>query len=551
MVSSLIMAGVVLVGLITLGLIFTKLYKKSTKEMAFIRTGLGGEKVIMNGGAVVLPILHEIMKVNMNTLKLEINRKNEQALITRDRLRVDVLAEFYVRVKLDKDSISRAAQTLGTKTLNPMELKNLVEGKFVDALRSVAAEMDMEELHEKRVDFVQKVQIAVSEDLTKNGLELESVSLTGLDQTDRSYFNPENAFDAEGLKKLAESIEKRRKERNAIEKDTALEIQRKNLQTEKESLTLSQEQETARLDQEREIAKKTASQEAEIAKEQSESKKAAESARISAEEEIQRKEIQKDKSLEEERIIKEKLIQEKEIEKRQSIEAKEIEKSKVLETQKVEKEKTIAIAEQDKQIQISNKSKEESLAKKEANEAKALEVESEQKAITAAETEIAEREKTLELIEADKNAEKERTMAKGKADAIVTEAEAQEKKYKIDAEGRRLLIESENGLSEAIIAMKLKQAMIEALPSIIAQVVKPMENIDSIKIVDMQGMNQGTTINGSVVGEKSLPDQVVDASLRHRVNLPIVNDLMNEVGFDMSSVANMVGSMKFSENPKK
>lgn len=551
MISSLMVAGVVLVGLITLGLIFTKLYKKSTKEMAFIRTGLGGEKVILNGGAIVLPILHEIMKVNMNTLKLEINRKNEQALITRDRLRIDVLAEFYVRVKLDKDSISRAAQTLGHKTLNPVELKNLVEGKFVDALRSVAAEMDMEELHEKRVDFVQKVQVAVSEDLTKNGLELESVSLTGLDQTDRSYFNPENAFDAEGLKKLAESIEKRRKERNAIEKDTALEIQRKNLQTEKESLTLTQEQETARLDQEREIAKKTASQEAEIAKEQSESKKAAESARISAEEEIQRKEIQKDKSLEEERIIKEKSIQEKEIEKRQSIEAKEIEKSKIIETQKVEKEKTITIAEQDKQIQISNKSKEESLAKKEANEAKALEVESEQKAITAAETEIAEREKTLELIEADKNAEKERTMAKGKADAIVTEAEAQEKKYKIDAEGRRLLIESENGLSEEIIAMKLKQAMIEALPNIIAQVVKPMENIDSIKIVDMQGMNQGTTVNGTVVGEKSLPDQVVDASLRHRVNLPIVNDLMNEVGFDMSSVANMVGSMKFSEAPKK
>lgn len=551
MISSLIVAGIVLVGLITLGLIFTKLYKKSTKEMAFIRTGLGGEKVIMNGGAVVLPILHEIMKVNMNTLKLEINRKNEQALITKDRLRVDVLAEFYVRVKLDKDSISRAAQTLGNKTLNPVELKNLVEGKFVDALRSVAAEMDMEELHEKRVDFVQKVQIAVSEDLTKNGLELESVSLTGLDQTDRSYFNPENAFDAEGLKKLAESIEKRRKERNAIERDTALEIQRKNLQTEKESLTLTQEQETARLEQEREIAKKTASQEAEIAKEQAESKKAAESARIATEEEIQRKEIQKEKSLEEERIIKDKLIQEKEIEKRQSIEAKEIEKAKIVETQKVEKEKTIAIAQQDKDIQISNKSKEESLAKKEANEAKALEVESEEKAITAAQKEIAEREKTLELIEAEKNAEKERTIAKGKADAIVTEAEAQEKKYKIDAEGKRLLIESENGLSEEIIAMKLKQAMIEALPNIIAQVVKPMENIDSIKIVDMQGMNQGTTVNGAVVGEKSLPDQVVDASLRHRVNLPIVNDLMNEVGFDMSSVANMVGNMKFSETPTK
>ena len=53
------------------------------------------------------------------------------------------------------------------KTMSPDELKDLVEGKFVDALRAVAAEMAMEELHEKRVDFVQKVQQVVSEDLFK------------------------------------------------------------------------------------------------------------------------------------------------------------------------------------------------------------------------------------------------------------------------------------------------------------------------------------------------------------------------------------------------
>ena len=84
------------------------------------------------------------------------------------------MAEFYVRVKPSAESIATAAQTLGMKTMSPDELKDLVEGKFVDALRAVAAEMAMEELHEKRVDFVQKVQQVVSEDLFKNGLELEN-----------------------------------------------------------------------------------------------------------------------------------------------------------------------------------------------------------------------------------------------------------------------------------------------------------------------------------------------------------------------------------------
>lgn len=182
-----IIAAIIVAAIVILGVIVARLYKRASKEISFVRTGFGGEKVILNGGAIVLPVLHEVIPVNMNTLRLEVARKDDQSLITKDRMRVDVTAEFYVRVKPTAESIAAAAQTLGRKTMTPSELKQLVEGKFVDSLRSVAAEMAMEELHEKRADFVQKVQSAVSEDLLKNGLELETVSLTGLDQTDVKY----------------------------------------------------------------------------------------------------------------------------------------------------------------------------------------------------------------------------------------------------------------------------------------------------------------------------------------------------------------------------
>ena len=113
-------AGVILVALFVLGLILTRLYRRASKEVSFVRTGFGGEKVIMNGGAMVLPVLHEIIPVNMNTLRLEVRRAAQQALITRDRMRVDVMAEFYVRVKPSAESIATAAQTLGMKTMLPM-----------------------------------------------------------------------------------------------------------------------------------------------------------------------------------------------------------------------------------------------------------------------------------------------------------------------------------------------------------------------------------------------------------------------------------------------
>jgi uncharacterized membrane protein YqiK len=278
LVNILFISSIIVIALIVLGLILARLYKRSTKEISFVRTGFRGQKVIMNGGALVFPVLHEVIPVNMNTLRLEVQRANEQALITRDRMRVDVTAEFYVRVKPTEDSIANAAQTLGMKTINPDELKQLVEGKFVDALRAVAAEMAMEELHEQRVDFVQKVQQAVSEDLLKNGLELESVSLTGLDQTSKEFFNPDNVFDAEGLTRLTEEIEERRKKRNDIEQDTEVAIENKNLEAESKKLEINRDKEYATLKQQREIEIRRAAQSAEIKREQAEKKREAEQA---------------------------------------------------------------------------------------------------------------------------------------------------------------------------------------------------------------------------------------------------------------------------------
>lgn len=37
-------AGIALLGLLTIGFIFARLYKRSTKELAFVRTGLGGQR---------------------------------------------------------------------------------------------------------------------------------------------------------------------------------------------------------------------------------------------------------------------------------------------------------------------------------------------------------------------------------------------------------------------------------------------------------------------------------------------------------------------------
>src|SRR5687767_5874250 len=187
-----------IIGLIAIGAVIGRLYRRSSKDIAYVRTGLGGQKVVLDGGSLVLPVFQSIAWVNLKTLRLEVQRKEIDAMITKDRMRVDIGVEFYVRVKPDAQSIALAAQTLGDRTNNAEQLRELIEAKFVDALRSVAATMALADLQEKRAEFVKSVQETVATDLLLNGLELESASLTRLDQTDTKYFNPNNAFDAEG-----------------------------------------------------------------------------------------------------------------------------------------------------------------------------------------------------------------------------------------------------------------------------------------------------------------------------------------------------------------
>ena len=110
--AAILYAGVPLVALVIIGIVMARLYKRASKEIAFVRTGFGGEKVVMNGGALVLPVLHETMPVNMNTVRLAVERRNGDALITLDRLRTYVRSEFHFLACTHRDLLAPAPPSL-------------------------------------------------------------------------------------------------------------------------------------------------------------------------------------------------------------------------------------------------------------------------------------------------------------------------------------------------------------------------------------------------------------------------------------------------------
>ncbi|HEX6412555.1 MAG TPA: flotillin domain-containing protein, partial [Burkholderiales bacterium] len=367
--------------------------------------------------------------------------------------------------------------------------------------------MTMEEMHEKRGDYVKRVRAAAAADLLQNGLELETVSLTQLDQTAMEFFNPSNAFDAEGLTRLTETIETRKKKRNDIEQDTMIQIRNKNLDTERQALDIDRELEYARLAQERELEVRRAEQRAEVARQKAASEQDAERAQITAREAVERARIASERAVEQERIERERSVQESEISRRQAIE----------------------LAEQQRAIAVAEQSKAQSEAQAAADQARAKAVAEEEKVFTVREVELAQRKKLIDV-----------SQAEAEADSSRIRAMAAKIRHEVEAEGLTLMNKAANLLTPEARQSAMRRQLIDKLEGIIRESVKPMERIEGIRVLHVEGLGGGQGgSNGS--GNGNIADSVVNSALRFRAQAPLVDQLLREIGVqggDLGQAAN-------------
>jgi len=346
------------------------LYRRSSKEVSFVRTGMLGEKVVISGGAFVLPIIHNITQVGMRTLSITIKRGGDKSLITKDRMRAELVTEFFTKVPPDERAVATAAQTLGNRTLDPEHLREVVAGRFADALGDVAAKMTLDEIQENRGQFVKEVTKIADASIGHTGLALETVSIISLDQTPIEQFNPANTFDSQGLTQLTEQIESRKKKRNDITQDTKISIENKNLETVQKELEIKKNEEFSRYQQEREIAIQKSKERTETVKNRAEKEREAEEAEITSQEQIEVAKISQNQVIEvEKKLTETRLIEE--IEKRRK-EQNELEKNASYEIRQKDLETEVKILNLDKESEYARLEKQRSVDIKRAQEKAAI-----------------------------------------------------------------------------------------------------------------------------------------------------------------------------------
>ncbi|WP_246805028.1 flotillin domain-containing protein [Desulfosarcina cetonica] len=142
-------------------------------------------------------------------------------------------------------------------------------------------------------------------------------------------------------------------------------------------------------------------------------------------------------------------------------------------------------------------------------------------------------------------AEKVRIQAQGEADSEVLHAEAAEKRYAVEAAGKRAINEADNTLSGEQVAMQVRLALIKYLPAIIRESVKPIEHIDGIKIFQLDGFGgKGDGAEPSSASGTNLADQVVNSALRYRGQAPLVDMLMSEIGLKAGDINGLTQALQ-------
>jgi uncharacterized membrane protein YqiK len=426
------LSGVGVLLLVAVATTFTRLYKKASANMAYVRTGMGGARVIKDNGKVVVPVLHQVIPVSLETMRLNVERRGPHALITKDNLRVDLSAEFYIKVQANTDDILQAARSLGGRNVKSDAVSELVQEKLVSALRTVAATKDLVELHAKRDEFASAVQEIVTHDLASNGLTLESVTISALDQTDPAQLQERNVFDAQGLRKIAEITQRARVERNIIEREAERQVVEKNVGTSKKVLELQRDQAEFEAEQKMKVANVRAARDREVNE-----------FKLAQEEAVSRRDIEKMKAIETAEVERTLAVEQAQVAKRVALIAKlrEQEQADIL------KKQTVEVAEREREAAVAEKERERAAAQAAALIAEAEREAAEQKVITVQVAAEAEREAQKRLIAAQQAINEKRLREQTEADVAaymqVKDAEGEREAAALRYEARLKLAEGD------------------------------------------------------------------------------------------------------------
>ncbi|MGK7891315.1 MAG: SPFH domain-containing protein [Leptolyngbyaceae cyanobacterium] len=483
---------------------YTRVYVITPNNEAFVRTGgviAKQKKVILYGGCIVLPGFHELTRVPLREISIDVERTGNLAVRTQDYLRADMRVTFYVCINgVEQDVLTAAARLSQNGKITAIDIKDALEKRADDAIRAAAKTKNLAEIDSDKLGFAQEVLNLVQQDLGKVGLTLNNIAISEVQESDT--YDENNFFDAQGVRLRTETIQQSIQQKREVELTTQVAIEQKELDAEKRSLQIAQEKEGARLEQNLEVEAMTAQREREIQEAKARESSTAQQTQILQEKAVEEAEIQRKLSIKQSQIEAQIEIEEQnkklrvaqtlqqqeselaEITRQKNIDAQtfeaqieveeqnkkfkvaqavqqqeselaEINRKKTVDSQSLEAQVQVAeserlarIAQEDVAIAIAQKRQESFMAE-------AARAQAEAGVQTATDVEVAERSKQLAVIEAEQKAQEQRISDQNVVEIDVfrrrRQAEIAKEAADLEAEAIRTLAaaEKDKALAEA------------------------------------------------------------------------------------------------------
>lgn len=504
---------------------YTKIYVVTPNNEAFVRTGglfMKKKSVILYGGCIVLPGFHQLTRVPLREISIDVERTGKMAVRTKDYLRADIRVTFYVCINSSEEDVLRAAARLSQNgtVITADDIKNALEKRADDAIRAAAKTKEIAEIDSDKLGFAQEVLNLVEPDLKKVGLTLNNIAISEI--LESPTYDPDSFFDAQGVRLRTEIIQRSIQQKREVELTSQVAIEQKELDAQKHSLQITQEQESAKLAQKLQVEAMKAQREREIQEAKDKEAAAIERSRILQEKLVQEEEIRKKLALQQSQIEADIALEERNklLKVSQALQKQEAEIAEIARQQKVEAERLQAqvdilesqklarIAQEELEIAMSAKKRESFLAQ--AEQAKA-----EEAVRTAGEIEKAERNKRLSTIAAEREAEernisdrnvveieafRRRRQAEIAQEAAELEAEsirilaaANRDKILAEAEALKVKIAAENTISNANLSAKMLTTiwpdLADKLPEIVTALAPQPGVLGDTRIYSFPGAN--------------------------------------------------------------
>ena len=237
--SIIIPIAIVLVVFITLILLAKSMYRIADVDKALIITGGKKPRIIISGGAFVIPI---IRKADFFDLCMLTVPADEDEIMTKTA--VPIIVDWTAQIRPDRrDQTQLETAIISFKERGKSGIIDDVRLTLMGAVRDVVASMTPEEVLADKEAFKKNVQESVEDEMNKMGLEL--VSLNIQDITDRNGYFANIAFLDKSEKQKAADIKAAETDRITRERKA-----KESLSAEKAEAEAKREAQIARMDAE-------------------------------------------------------------------------------------------------------------------------------------------------------------------------------------------------------------------------------------------------------------------------------------------------------------